>query len=420
MDLLYDHAPNVDMERLTERVQDICGRVDPDWVPEQGDRHARYHLLDGEAQSRRGPILSQLCLQPLNEAPDREQLTASLHQTWDWAEAQAIANDCTHVVMVHDFMTTMLPPALRNRQFQAFLRAVMEVAPPRAMHWINSQMLMDPARFTALQAEEDAAALYGSINVRFFRLEGTDDDCLMDTLGLSAFGLPDVQCHFCELSPADVAGVLHEVACQLFVRGSYLKDGDTVPGIQSDDLWHCLHELSLAGPERLVVDLHPGVPFAAGNRPSAISHSSADAPFTIRAVAASDKEALARLYLDSRCAHFDWTSRDAFALSDFERDSEGEVIHVACDSEGQIAGFVSVWEAESFIHLLFIAPGRERQGIGRLLLQHTATWLPFPQRLKCVEANASAVAFYRRLGWLEIGQGVDGQQPYLEMAKLTP
>lgn len=405
------------MARLTARVQELCGRVDMDHVPAANNHSAGYVMLDGATTSARGPLLSQLWLQPLKGGPDRRRITEALHQTWDWAEAREVASGCTYALTVNDFMATTLNAVQRNRQFRAFLLALHEVAPCKAIHWVNSQLLMEPGKFVALQEMGDVAALYGTINVRFFQLEGNDDDCLMDTLGLGAFGLPDVQCHFCELSPADVAGVLHGTACQMFERGNVWRDGHRVRGIQGDERWQCLHEASLAKPDRIVVDLNPGAPYAAGNRPPAPEADAARTRITIRRALPEDDQALAQVYLASRRAHFHWTNPESFSLADFEHDSAGEVVHLACDNEGKVVGFVSVWELDAFVHLLFIAPGHEGQGIGQQLLDHLATWLPLPHRLKCVVANTAALGFYRRLGWQEVDQGMDGKEPYLLMEK---
>src|SRR5262249_4988245 len=151
-------------------------------------------------------------------------------------------------------------------QFRGFVRAVQEIAPCEAMHWINTQQIINPSRFVFMQGEEGAQPLYGSINVRFFNIQGSNGDCLMDTLGLAVLGLPDIQCHYRELQPKDVAHVLYNVACYIFERGDIIKNGETVPGVLQHDEWRCRHEMALAGPERIVLDLDPGGQYAAGKR----------------------------------------------------------------------------------------------------------------------------------------------------------
>ena len=90
---------------------------------------------------------------------------------------------------------------------------------------------------------------------------------------------------------------------------------------------------------------------------------------------------------------------------------------VACDTQGQAVGFVSVFEPGVFIHHLFVAPTYQSQGIGDALLESLTSWLPTPWHLKCVKANARAIKFYRVRGWeqVEEGRGPDG--PYVLLRK---
>jgi hypothetical protein len=72
----------------------------------------------------------------------------------------------------------------------------------------------------------------------------------MDTRGLSALGLPDLQTHFRNLDPGRVAGHLYRVARYLFDQGDCIADGETIGGFTDDDKWRCRHEMSLVAPER--------------------------------------------------------------------------------------------------------------------------------------------------------------------------
>lgn len=89
---------------------------------------------------------------------------------------------------------------------------------------------------------------------------------LMDTLGLAALGLPDLQCHFRSLTPNEVALLLYSLASYVFEHGDVIANGHTVEGIAAGSRWRCRHEVSLVPPEREVIDIDPGDPFAAGSR----------------------------------------------------------------------------------------------------------------------------------------------------------
>jgi len=67
---------------------------------------------------------------------------------------------------------------------------------------------------------------------------------------------------------------------------------------------------------------------------------------------------------------------------------------VCCGQEGDALGFVSVYETESFIHHLYVAPNYQGQGVGTALLHSLEAWVPMPWHLKCVERNENTLVFY--------------------------
>lgn len=139
----------------------------------------------------------------------------------------------------------------------------------------------------------------------------------------------------------------------------------------------------------------------------------------IRKAETSDTPQLETLFLVTRQRTFHWENPDKFKLEDFKQSTSGETIFVAEDEGSTIVGFVSVWEQDAvpFIHHLFVAPNHQRKGIGELLMESLLTWLPLPYHLKCVSKNREALAFYRKHGWVEVGQGIgeDGEYLLLEL-----
>ncbi|WP_080410222.1 GNAT family N-acetyltransferase [Burkholderia ubonensis] len=90
---------------------------------------------------------------------------------------------------------------------------------------------------------------------------------------------------------------------------------------------------------------------------------------TIRDAMAEDVPFLRELFLRSRCETFVWQPGDAFQLADFDAQTEGERLLVAEDDGARLAGFVSVWEPDHFIHHLYVDRSHHRRGIGRALLR---------------------------------------------------
>lgn len=133
----------------------------------------------------------------------------------------------------------------------------------------------------------------------------------------------------------------------------------------------------------------------------------------IRAARPEDEPALAEIFLRARIDAFSWATPGSHALEDFAGQTEGEVIHLAEDDDREILGFISVWEAENFVHHLFVSPGHQRKGVGKALLEDLSSRRNGPFTLKCIAANGAALAFYRKQGWRAIGTGTTAEGRYL-------
>lgn len=86
---------------------------------------------------------------------------------------------------------------------------------------------------------------------------------------------------------------------------------------------------------------------------------------------------------------------------EFARQTLGEEIFVVPGDRG-LAGFVSLWLEEPFVHFLLVDGRYRRQGVGEALLKLSISRLPAPVHLKCNPANARALAFYARMGCSEV------------------
>ena len=142
-----------------------------------------------------------------------------------------------------------------------------------------------------------------------------------------------------------------------------------------------------------------------------------DPPVLIRSYRPSDRGRCAKIYVAARRVAFDWVPPDRFTPDDFARDTVDEEIAVAelpsAAGERRLLGFVSVFLPGRFVHHLYLDPDCRRRGVGRLLIRHALGLRAGPWRLKCVEANTPAMAFYRAEGWVEEGRGSDELGPYV-------
>ena len=191
---------------------------------------------------------------------DRAGREAALQQTWDWPDPAAPdggthAGAAAALARAGAVLTVMVFPGLQSEErlalFQHLVRALVARLPVLAIHWVPSARIVDPA--TYLVPEKTRPLRQGPVNVRMFKpLDAAPGTLVMDTLGLTALGLRDLQVVFRELATDMVAGWLHEVARQVFARGDFIQDRDTIDGVGG--VWRGHHGEAAVGPARKVID----------------------------------------------------------------------------------------------------------------------------------------------------------------------
>ena len=112
-----------------------------------------------------------------------------------------------------------------------------------------------------------------------------------------------------------------------------------------------------------------------------------------------------------------WLPLEARSNANFTKVSDTETVVVCCGQDGDVLGFVSVYEPESFIHHLYVAPNYQGLGVGTALLHSLEAWVPMPWHLKCVERNENALAYYLSQGWVEENRAQGPEGAYVLLKK---
>lgn len=188
-----------------------------------------------------------------------------LSQFWDCTDRQDFVERCRYSIMANNFMAATLPKEEQYQIIADYADLILELFPECiGIYWPHSQKLISRERFSEPHWNNDRLHfLDGGLNVRFFRINGTDE-MLFDTLGLTAIGLPDLQCHCKDLEPDEVVCFLQNLAVYLYENGDIIEDGNTVEGIDHGK-WRCRHEDAMIEPLRVVLDVCPGK-YAGGGR----------------------------------------------------------------------------------------------------------------------------------------------------------
>lgn len=127
-----------------------------------------------------------------------------------------------------------------------------------------------------------------------------------------------------------------------------------------------------------------------------------------------DYDELREIYLNVRKETFDWLNSERYQLSDFDESTNGELILTAKLND-KIVGFISIWEADKFIHNLFVTREYQGMGVGTALIKATVQIMGLPLTLKCMKKNEKAIKFYTNNNWNIISEEYDSNGPYYLM-----
>ena len=253
VELLFARPPELDAEALAAAVREtLPGTVAVDDPEQVILAHEDYpqELEDGTK-----PLLTVV----MRPGEDAGAGPYDLSQSWAFAEKEAAAERAATTLLVAEMLGRGAPLQDRVTAFKAALEAVVEQTGPLAIWSAGGAELVSPERV----GEHPLACL---INVRLFRVEDDEGACVLDTLGLHALGLPDFQLHFRELDPGELAGHLRNLAAYAFEHGRAIESGHTISGPDGEGRWRLQLEEALVAPQRPVLDIDPGPPYAAGER----------------------------------------------------------------------------------------------------------------------------------------------------------
>ena len=271
VELYFEKRPEIDRGALLQSMRRYCGNVEILEPRGEDSLSLIHHDHPVLYPGRPAPVLFNLMsIGPVPESRDAGEaepafLTTSYQPSWGWRDAKAAVDTCSFSIMTSDLLAAGLHYKERLELYRNSLRALLEVVDCKAIHFTTSQQFVKPSEFLKSFAKPTRNVLYGAVNVRGFNIDRSED-VVMDTLGLAAIGLPDVQCHFRGLDRDAVAGMLYSAAHDIYENGDIIRDGQTMQGIMPRDRWKCLHEVSMVEPLRQVIDIRPGAPHAAGHR----------------------------------------------------------------------------------------------------------------------------------------------------------
>lgn len=254
-ELWYEAAPDLTDPALLEALRSVSpgteAQADSVTVP--------YRDRGGNGQVDGAPAPLVTVVLPSSPLAVAGKQRPDAGQTWDWPGAEQAIARVRAGVIVTELLVAGWSAQDRVNAVTRVVAALAERTQPALVWWPHSQKVGEPATVVADEVD-------GVLNVRFFTVAGDDEAVVLDTLGLHVFGLPDLQCHFRDREPGEIAGLLYATALYLFDSGDVIGDGNTISGPSEDERFVCRRETSLLAPTRAVLDVDLGDPYAAGRR----------------------------------------------------------------------------------------------------------------------------------------------------------
>ena len=202
---------------------------------------------------------------------DHENIDAMTRsQMWDCPEHEQILSECGHQVVVTEMLGGGLEAKERADMLMNIVEALLELYPScEAVYFQNSGKMFTADKIRSNDLPREKRYIYFAVNVRFFRIQGTDD-MMVDTLGMRVLWLPDLQYHFHGADPNEVVNHAYNMLSYIFENNCPIKNGDTIDGIENGRMsmnvqWKCHFEDALIQPPRDVIDVCMNE-FASGQR----------------------------------------------------------------------------------------------------------------------------------------------------------
>jgi Domain of unknown function (DUF4261) len=254
-ELWFEQAPDLSDPQLLEALRALS----PDAEAQQDSLTVPYRSAAGNGQADGAPTPLVTVVMPSSPLGNSGKQRPDASQTWDWEDAEDAVARARAGVLVTELLVAGWSPQDRVDALTRVVAALAKWSAPLVVWWPHSQKVSDPKTV----GPEDPNGVF---NVRFFTVAGDDEAMVLDTLGLHVFGLPDLQCHFRDRNPGEIAGLLYATALYVFDSGDVIADGNTISGLDGSGRYVCRRETSLLEPTRLVLDVDLGDPYAAGRR----------------------------------------------------------------------------------------------------------------------------------------------------------
>lgn len=157
-------------------------------------------------------------------------------QFWDVRDGGELLDRCKYSCFISDFFGgAALDYKDRCDLLMDWLECVLPLFPTCKAVWApTAGKLTLPEDALDERIPKNQRFIYTCVNARFFNIEGTDGDMIVDTLGMYAIDLPDIQLHFSGLEPDNAVNYAYNICIYTYDAYAPIKSGETIDGLGGD------------------------------------------------------------------------------------------------------------------------------------------------------------------------------------------
>jgi Domain of unknown function (DUF4261) len=244
---LFDYLPFIDLQII----QSELSKKYPEIVIETGRNIWIYTIHD----AFRNGETAQFCIMTTDDLHVHPIAPRAFQQSWHWTDAKYYVDKCRFEILVTEKITG-LNYHQRTVLFLDFMAACIIATHPMAIYYDNAEKILDPSELGLNNISSIADLLHPISNIRIFKTpESPSGTVLMDSVGLHALGLPDLEILFSNIDRGKMAEFLIKYSCLIFERGDCIKDNEYLEGFEPGKKFRCEHRHAIAPGDRTVLHI---------------------------------------------------------------------------------------------------------------------------------------------------------------------
>lgn len=257
--LFFENEPVFNDEEIEQELSKRFKQIEFDKSIDEPNNSRHYFFKDYEVKFAEGSIPAQATIfVPDENNIDFSELHNSFGQSWNWIEAEETVRKCSYEILLTDVMSRNMDYKERIEYFQKFVASIVSAMNPSAVWVRNSEMILEPTDYLEKSSQNNYQNINAFMNVRLFNIRETENEMIMDTLGLNSLGLPDFEFRFANYDAQQIAGLLFNYGHYIFENGVVIEHGNTIEGIEENSKWKCYFNHSQLEPKRIVIEINNG------------------------------------------------------------------------------------------------------------------------------------------------------------------